>query len=61
MSLIVLFLEFLSSLVEFNLRSLGRGDFFLKFLLLPADFNRELFNLQVELSYLSVVFLPIFL
>jgi hypothetical protein len=60
-SLIVLLLELLRRLVQLNLGSLGRGNLLLQLPLLATHLHRQLLYLQVELAYLGVVLLAIFL
>ena len=61
MSVIMFFLEFLCSFVELYLSGLGGSDLFVKFTLFPANFDCQLFDLQVEFSDFGVIFLTVFL
>ena len=55
------FLEFLCGFVQLYLSGLGGSNLFVKLALFPADFNGQLFDLQVEFSDFGVIFLAVFL
>lgn len=60
-SLVVLFFEFFSGFVEFDLTGLGGRDFLVELLLFSGDFESEFFDLEVELSDFGVIFFSVFL
>jgi hypothetical protein len=59
--LVVLFFEFFSCFVEFDLTGLGGCDFLVELLLFSGDFESELFDLEIELSNFGVIFFSVFL
>lgn len=54
-------LELFCSFVQFDLRGLSGRDFFLQLLLLPANFDSQLLDLQVQFSDLGIILLPVLL
>jgi hypothetical protein len=59
--LIVLPLKLLSCLIEFDLGGLGLSDLFFEIGLFPANLDRQLFDLEVEIFDLGIILLPVFL
>lgn len=54
-------LELLSCLIEFDLGGLGLSDLFFEIGLFPANLDRQLFDLEVEILDLGIILLPVFL